>query len=208
MPSSGLHGMVAHTRSGRLLQSKLQDELISVACSGANALIDMHWFYRGCIFETICIEPSQIEATERTAYATSRSQWPCSAAVCQLLFGPKMLSLAATLLQTSLDTADLQLSVFNDQVHCIFACSNAFMDDYLQTQSHLYVPRKYIVKPPNCLQSRFSWHRDSDRCCQDAACDHAEYLSLWCALDDTTTGMEQCIMLCCCAYRDWLSVNA
>lgn len=47
---------------------------------------------------------------------------------------------------------------------------------------------KYIVKPPNCPQSGFAWHRDSDWCNNDEICNRISYISLWCALDDMTSG--------------------
>lgn len=73
-------------------------------------------------------------------------------------------------------------------------------------QTCLCVLCKYIMKPPKCPQSGFAWHRDSDWCSPDAVGERTEtlYLSLWCALDDMTSGTElqSCMhsLGCCNAY--------
>ena len=47
---------------------------------------------------------------------------------------------------------------------------------------------QYIVKPLQCSQSQFDWHRDSDWASTDSESHHVPYLSLWCALDDANEG--------------------
>ena len=44
---------------------------------------------------------------------------------------------------------------------------------------------QFIVKPARSQGSAFGWHRDSDWCRQRLAQRHG-YVSVWCALDDTT----------------------
>ncbi len=46
---------------------------------------------------------------------------------------------------------------------------------------------QYIVKPGASSQSGFAWHRDSDWC-SDKDHQYSPYISLWCALDETTEG--------------------
>ncbi|DBA66362.1 TPA: hypothetical protein ACH3X2_002350 [Trebouxia sp. C0005] len=56
---------------------------------------------------------------------------------------------------------------------------------------------QYIVKPPGCVTSGFAWHQDSDWCMEEAK-DCSQYLSLWCALDDTSQE-NGCLQVRACA---------
>ena len=62
---------------------------------------------RGCIFETCSFATDG--ASTLAAFAEHRSRWPCSAAACRVLLGPKMHQLVSALLGSS-------VHVFNDQV--------------------------------------------------------------------------------------------
>ena len=75
-----------------------------------------HFHGRGCIFETLPGRPSSLLATDHTAYANQRSQWPCSPAACSLLLGPKVAQLVTALFGSTAGGTHQCPKLFNDQV--------------------------------------------------------------------------------------------
>ncbi|DBA66364.1 TPA: hypothetical protein ACH3X2_002350 [Trebouxia sp. C0005] len=115
---------------------------------------------KGCIFESLPGKPSRLLAVDHDTYVQQRSLWPCCPSACKLLLGTKVMHLVAALLGCPSTNMHNCPRLFNDQ---------------------------YIVKPPGCVTSGFAWHQDSDWCMEEAK-DCSQYLSLWCALDDTSQG--------------------
>ncbi|KAL4457700.1 hypothetical protein ABPG75_012565 [Micractinium tetrahymenae] len=135
----------------------------SPAASGASSRAGPAWgadALASCIFETLPghrLKQAPALRRDAAAYRQRRSAWPLHAGVWRLLFRSRLTELVLALLGSG-------AVLLNDQ---------------------------YILKPPagaggSASASSFAWHHDSDWC-RGTDVAYQPYLSVWCALDDTTT---------------------
>ena len=102
----------------------------------------LHRLCRGCIFETLPGNVSNLAATDQEAYVSRRSKWPCSQEACSLLTGPKVVHLVAALLKCAAGSSPF---LYNDQVllccavlRCVVLCC-AVMSACLHSDSQCCV---------------------------------------------------------------------